>query len=304
MATGNKLENTIHKHHNSIIKIKDEKFSVDDIGTYDLVIYISQESFKCSAASEKLGRCVFFESFDFTKNLNTQEILDQCKIIFDDHHILQAGFWKTIRCVIGGEFFTLIPKDLFEKDNVNKLLALNFPDFDARSISSSYFNPNSGPVVSLFGIPKKFISFFSKYYPKKDIKYLHELTCTLEGIITTAVSGSSKPTISSFIHGKKISIIAVDKGKILFFNTFKFNNPEDAIYYVLSVMAQLKINSQNVKLALFGNIVRDSPLFSLASKYIDEVVLGERPKLFYFNYEFDEVPTQWHYETFCAYLCK
>ncbi len=304
MEIGNNLKETIQRHHRSATKIKDEKFNVEEIGDYDLVVSFSPENFKCAVVSQKLGRCVFFESFDFTKSLDKENVLEQCKIIFEEHHVLQAGFWKTVRCVVSDEFFMLIPKEFFVEKKAALLLSYNYPDFDARSKDTSFFNPNSGPVVSIYSVPKKLHTFLKKYYPKIEIQFLHELTCTLEGIINSAVSGPEKPSISAYVHNNQITIIGVFRGKIKFFNTFIFHDPQDAIYYILSVMEQLDIRGEKSQIDYYGSITSDSALFKMSEKYVNHVRLGERPKLFYYNFEFDEMPAQWHFETFSAYLCK
>ncbi|MEQ8359723.1 MAG: DUF3822 family protein [Cytophagales bacterium] len=297
------MKDTIQKNHRSTQRIKDEKFNVEDIGSYDLVLYLSSKHFKCSAASEKLGRCVFFESFDFTKTLDQDAILNQLNLIFEEHHVLQAGFWNSVRCVLSEEFFTLVPKELFIEKKASKLLALNFSEFDARSKDTGFFKPNSGPAISVFSIPKKINTFLKKFYPKIKIQYLHELTSTLEGIISWG-AGRPKVEFSAYLHNQNITIVCTDKGKIRFFNTFKYDNPEDAIYYLLSVIQEFDIKASQASLSFYGDVVKDSAIIKSAQKYIGEVHLGERPKLFYFNYEFDEIPSQWHFETFCAYLCK
>lgn len=297
------MKSTIKKHYRSITRIKDEKFSVDDIGNYDLVLSFSPEHFKCAVTSEKLGRCVFFESFDFTISLDKTEVIEQCRLIFDEHEILQAGFWKSVRCVVSDEFFTLIPKELFLEKKASKVLDFCYPEIDSRSKEKAHFNPNSGPAASVFTVHKKLNSFLKKFYSKIEIQYLHELTSVLEGVVTSSGTGN-KPCLSAYIHGNRLTILALDNGRLRFFNNFDFNNPEDAVYYILSAMEKLDISGQRGKLVFYGDIIEKSPVFDTASKYVADVQLGKRPKVFYFNYEFDEIPQQWHFETFCAYLCK
>lgn len=297
------MKDTIQKNYKSTQRIKDEKFNVEEIGSYDLVLYLSSKNFKCAVASESLGRCVFFESFDFTKNLEQDAILEELKLIFEDHHILQAGFWNSVRTVLSEEFFTLIPKDFFIEKKASKVLSYNFNDFDGRSKDTGFFKPNSGPAISVFSITKKVNTFLNNYYPKIKIQYLHELTCTLEGIISW---GAARPKMefSAYLQDQNITVICTDKGKIKFFNTFRFEHPEDAIYYILSVMQEFDVKASDASVSFYGDVVKNSAIHKSAVKFIAEVNFGERPKLFYFNYEFDEIPSQWHFETFCAYLCK
>ena len=161
------MSKKVRKHQRSTAKIKDENFNIDDIETYDLVLYISHHTFKCSVISEKLGRCVYFENFEFTKSLDQDGILEQLGIIFDEHHLLQAGFWNTVRCVLSDEFFTLVPKDLFNEKRTSEILSFNYPDFDGRSNDGDFFKPNSGPAASVFSVPKKYNTFLKQFTRKR-----------------------------------------------------------------------------------------------------------------------------------------
>lgn len=297
------MKQNIEKHHRSTSKIKDEKFSVDNIGNYDLVLNLGAEQFKCAVIDEKLGRWVYFEVFDFTKVLNQEEILEQCKIIFDEHHILQAGFWKSVNCIVSSSYFTLLPKEFFDEKQSEDVLKVHFPKLNSKDFIFESHVPNSGPVAGLYYMPKSVHKFLDSFYPKIKIKYIHELSSVIEGLVNTAGS-KTQTQLSAFFHGKFVSIILIDQGKIQFFNTFTIHNPEDAVYYILSVMNSVNISGKEGSIEVYGEIEEKSELYRQLNRFIKEVRMGERPKLLYYNYEFDEIPVQRHFETFAAYLCK
>jgi hypothetical protein len=65
--------------------------------------------------------------------------------------------------------------------------------------------------------------------------------------------------------------IIIQNQKLLFFNSFDYQTPEDFIYYVLFTAEQLSLNPENFPLELIGNIDSESH-FKIAYKYIRNVL--------------------------------
>jgi hypothetical protein len=78
-------------------------------------------------------------------------------------------------------------------------------------------------------------------------------------------------------------IIVIQNQKLLLFNSFDYQTPEDFIYYVLFTAEQLSLNPENFPLELIGNI--DSEIFfKIAYKYIRNVSLMDVDDLRWNNY--------------------
>lgn len=297
------MKKTTQKHFRSVFKVKDEKFEVDKIGSYDLALYIGDKHFKSAVVSQKEARCVFFESFEFTKELKSSDKLEQIKLIFDEHEILQAGFWQSVRCVINSDFFTLLPVELFDSKKAESVLKYHYSDADDKKYSFHAYKPNSGPASSLFYLEKEVEGLISSYYPKIKVKYLHVLSCILEGILNSTTVNSDNQ-VYAYFKSDNVSIFIQNSGKLIFSNSFRFNAYEDAIYHILNAIRNSGLNLTDVSIEYYGDIMKSSDIIKKLSSFVSDIKEGERPKLFYYNFEFDEIPTQWHFETFCSYMCK
>jgi hypothetical protein len=80
-----------------------------------------------------------------------------------------------------------------------------------------------------------------------------------------------------FIHFRHnhFEIVVIQNQKLLLFNSFEYNTPDDFIYYLLFTAEQLHLNPESLKLFLLGDIQEESELFKKAYRYIRNVSLYE-----------------------------
>ena len=99
------------------------------------------------------------------------------------------------------------------------------------------------------------------------------------------------------INTGHIEIIVVQNQKLLLFNSFDYNTPEDFLYYILFTAEQLNLNPENFPLELIGNINTESEYFKIAYKYIRNVSLIDVEDLRWNNY-FSEAENRNHFLLF------
>src|SRR4051812_4040366 len=105
--------------------IKDDNFNVDNISQYNLSLQVSNDLFRICITDTENNRCLFLEDYQLSSINHPQQLLDQLELIYDDHHVLQAGFWKSIKLGIKNKNFSLIPTPLFDKDYLKDYLNIN-----------------------------------------------------------------------------------------------------------------------------------------------------------------------------------
>ena len=102
-----------------------------------------------------------------------------------------------------------------------------------------------------------------------------------------------------FIHinSGHFEIIVIQNQKLLLFNSFYYNTPEDFIYYILFTAEQLNLNPENFPLELIGDIDAENDYFKIAYKYIRNVSLIDVEDLRWNNY-FSEAENRKHFTLF------
>ena len=103
--------------------------------------------------------------------------------------------------------------------------------------------------------------------------------------------------IFDHINSGHFEIIVVQNQKLLLFNSFDYNTPEDFLYYILFTAEQLSMNPENFTLELIGKIDTESDYFKIAYKYIRNVSLIDVEDFRGNNY-FSEVENRNHFILF------
>jgi len=74
---------------------------------------------------------------------------------------------------------------------------------------------------------------------------------------TNAIANSNPPAYNIYININKIqaAILYFAGGKIRFYNTFEFNNPDELAYYASLVTKELNLQPANINLVLSGDVI-------------------------------------------------
>jgi hypothetical protein len=137
-------------------------------------------------------------------------------------------------------------------------------------------------------------NFFIDQFGAFDYKHANSIL-----VSKLLVASKNKEDKKMFVHINKghFEIIVVQNQKLLLFNSFDYNTPEDFIYYVLFTAEQLNLNPENFLLELIGNITLESDYFKIAFQYIRNVSLIDVEDLRWNNY-FSEAENRNHFILF------
>ena len=85
-----------------------------------------------------------------------------------------------------------------------------------------------------------------------------------------------------FVHvsDTHFEIVVIQNQKLELYNSFEYKTPEDFIYYILFTAEQLHLNPESFKLELLGKIDTESPLYTIAYKYVRNVAMMDYSSVF------------------------
>lgn len=298
-----KILGTITKKFKLNQKVKDESFEVDHINQYCLSLEVGRDSFRMCIIDTERSRCLWLEDYRFSSIFFTEQLLDQLQLIYEDHHVLKAGFWKTVRVSVKNQLFTLIPGSLFKREQANDYLQLLREEPASAPEDIYSYRHASNDIVNVFTLESSIASWFKAVYPAHQVEFIHQASALIEGIIQN-VSSLYPSSMFAYVDGSYLTIVVVREKSLAFCNTFFFANTHDFIYYVMFVISELKLNPETIKLTLYGGLNHDSAIFNTLYKYIRHVVFGEKPKFLRFSYLFDEVLDHQYFNAYNISLCE
>ena len=286
-----------------INKIKDDTFNVDLISNYNLSLQINPDLFRICVTDSVKNRCLLLEDYSLNSSLDSDKILGQLQEIFEEHHILKAGFWKSVKLGFKTFNFVLVPNSLFDKEYGKDYLNLNGTIKSESCEEVQFYHQHSGDLVNIFSADKNLIEWFRLAYPAKPIKIFHHTSSFIEGLFLNRNHKEDK-SMFLYVESNLITIVIAKSKSLEFCNSFAFTTPDDFIYYVMFVIDQLKFNVELNTVTVWGDLLPDSPMYKKLFKYIRNVSFGTKPGSIYFGYNFDEIFDHNYFDLYSMHLCE
>jgi len=282
-----------------IKKIKDEKFDVDHLHQYALLIHLGVRDLQVGIIDDN-DRIVFFEDYIF-QNLNSSEDqLDLLQKLFESHHLLTAGFWKNVKFSIKNNKLVQVPESLFIEEAAAEYLKLN-AKFDPEKEFVMHCNNIRSSAVTVFALHKGIHQWILDLYKNSVVNFVHQSSSLIEGVTNDAHEGE-QPPLFIYIDRFKLHIISVKKNQLIYYNQFPIQQFSDYVKYIMLVLNAMQMDQQKSQIVLWGYIGKNSPHFIEFSKYIKNVSFGARPKYLKFGYLFDEVQDHHFYDLYSMHL--
>ena len=201
---------------------------------------------------------------DIKKNLKTEDFL---KDAFEKHPELSQPFDEVI-VIHSNTLATLVPEPLFDIDYLGSYLQYNTKVFDTDffafdTLDNYQINTVYIPYININNF---LIDRFGSF------EYKHSSSILVTKMLDMSKNKDEKKMIAH-LGSNHFELMVVQNQKLLFFNAFEYNTPEDFIYYILFTAEQLDLNPEYVVLELLGTISKDSDLFKIAYKFIRNVQL-------------------------------
>lgn len=283
-----------------IKKIKDERFDVDLISGYELLIHIGTRDLQVGVVDTREDRFLLLEDFVFPSLRSQAELHELLVQLFDDHDVLTAGFWKQITISIKNNRFVQVPETLFVEESRQEYLRLN-ARFDPQSDLIEATKSKRSGAITLFTLPRAFHEWFADLYPNVPVSYVHQSAVLIEGIAAISQQRKDNP-LYIYVDRFKLHIVAAREGKLIYYNQFVIKQFSEYIKYILLVMKTLNMTQETSQVVLWGYIGRNSPHYHEFYKYINNVAFGQRPRFLKFAYMFDEVQDHHFFDLFNMYL--
>lgn len=286
--------------YNIVTKIKDERFEIDNLHNYVLLIQIGYDNMQICIIDGTRNICLLLEDFKF-KASNQEELSGVIQKIFDEHSLLMAGFWKSVKLSFKNNKFTLVPSPLFLKDHVSDYLRLNC-EFDPKKEEVHFYKHISCNLINIFAINKPLLQWIKNTYPNLHVHYFHQSSSIIEGILQNK---DHMPSMSMFlVVENSVLHITVSKNKYLvYYNQFKVQSPADIVKYTMIVVKELRLDPNSLKVLVWGNIFTTSKGFKELYKYLRHISFGNKPNYLKFSYFFDELEDHQYFDVYNMYTC-
>lgn len=283
-----------------IKQIQDERFDVDQINQYDLLIHVGSRDLQVGVIDAAENKMLLIEDFVFPSLSSHEDLLKVLEQLFDDHALLKAAFWKSVKISIKNNKFIQVPEVLFVEESMAEYLRFNAPINPEKEEVQSVINKRSN-AATIFTFPKEMKDWFLTLYSADKVKFLHQSAVLIEGVTRVSATRKDNP-LYIFVDRFKLHIIYAKQGNLIYYNQFVIKQFAEYVKYIMLVMKTLNMSQETSQIVLWGYIGKNSPHYNEFYKYINNVVFGYRPKHIKFTYMFDELQDHHFFDLYSMQL--
>ncbi|WP_354680807.1 DUF3822 family protein [Mariniflexile fucanivorans] len=244
------------------------------LNNLELSIQISLSGLSFCILQRDTHTIINLKEVSFQKKLNPLEVLDYLKHLFNTENVTQHTY-NSITIIHDNELSTLVPKPLFNEECIADYLK-----FNSKILVSDFIAHDEVLVNDSVNVYVPYININNFIYDQFGaFTFKHVSTVLIEEILQLEKNAST-PKVYVNISKSHFEIIIVDNAKLILYNTFEYNTPEDFIYYVLFATEQLNLNPETFSLVFIGDVSKEDALYTIAYKYIRNISFGNRNETF------------------------
>lgn len=270
-----------------IKKVKDDRFDEELLHQYELLINTGPKDLQVGVVDCQDGKLLLLEDYALANVQSHAELLVTLKELFDNHYLLQAGFWKNVRIGIKNSKFCQVPAPLFEESKAATYLKFN-AHLDEENERVLFCESGKSDSVTVFAIQNDLHDWLIGFYGRTKHQFLHQSAALVEGVIEQSKSETDNP-LYVYVDRFKMHILSAQNGKLIYYNQFAIKQFPDYVKYIMIALKGLSMDQQTCRIVLWGYIGKNSPHYQEFIKYVRNVSFGQRPHHLKFSYLFDEV---------------
>jgi len=230
-----------------------------------LIISVSLQELTIYLKSSSNNELVHSFNSKFSGNISTDVLLNNVKkslLEFDLKNVLD------VKLIINNKLYVLVPNEIFNKNLSLEYLKFNteilnndtseiddLSEINAKNIYVPYMNINNY-LIDTFG------TFEFYHYSTLFIKNVYKkIDC--ENCVSFYAS----------VRHNVLNLVVFKGYKLIYSNTFDYQNKEDLLYYILFVKKQVKDVNSKTKITFYKEDNLKSNEFEYLKKFIKDVVI-------------------------------
>ena len=249
----------------------DKSFSDSKTNEYQVFLQLSKNGLSYTVFNNQSNTFIGFENYIFNEVYNDYSILNPLKEFLEQAPLLKKTFNKVIVSYVNNRA-TLIPKPIYQDSELKSYHQFNFAAQEEDVFRSDYLINVS--AYNVYSIPDYIIGAFDKI---ENTVFHHFSTALIEASLLYAKKSKALSVVDVHVLPNSFQIVVIKNQTLSLYNSFNYQTSEDFIYYLLFVLNQLNIKSDEATIRLTGEVDKSSAIYDMLYKYIHTIDFCETP---------------------------
>lgn len=252
--------------------------SLNKYNSKALSIQISLSGLSFCILNRQSNSIEYLKSVPFDKKATPFDVLERLITTLDTNTIFEQKF-QSVLLIYQNELSICVPKPLFNEDN-----SADYLKFNAKILNTDFIAYDDILANNSVNVFVPYVNINNYIFDRFGVfEYKHASTVLIQTLLQKETK-SKNAILYINVGNNQFEIIAVDKGELMFYNSFEHQTKEDFIYFILFAVEQLQLNPETVPIKLMGDISKNDEYFEILYKYIRFVEFMEP----FHNYKFVE----------------
>lgn len=268
------------------LKTIQKNSSLNKHNSKGLSIQISLNGLSFCILNRKTKTVEHLKSLVFKKKATPFETLERLTTVLNTNTIFEQNF-ESILVIHQNELSTSVPKPLFKEDH-----AADYLKFNAKILNTDFIAFDEIPANNSINVFVPYVNINNYIFDQfGEFEYKHASTVLIQSLLQRE-NDSKQPILYVNVGKNQFELVAIDKGNLVFYNSFAYQTKEDFIYFILFTIEQLKLDPETILLTLIGEISKDDEFYEIVYKYIRFVDFMESDH--HFKFEEKQMPKTSH----------
>ena len=244
------------------VALFNETFSIAKTSTYHLSLQLAHKFYSYCIVDSIRNRYVAIKHYVFESDFIGKTYTEKVNFMLKNDAFLNKNY-KRVDFSFVTNRATLVPFQLFDKENLRNYFTFNQQLFDYEEI---HFNKiESAEANNIFAIPSEITTLLVNRFP--EIKFYHQATPFISNSIRIVNELSIKGQyIQVNINPDFFEIIVIIHGKLILYNSFIYQTHSDIVYFILNILNQLNLKIELSEIYISGDIEKKSDFTDLLKK--------------------------------------
>jgi len=189
------------------------------------------------------------------------------ELLFELAAVLDQPEWNRsytqVDLIYATDTATVVPSPLFNPNKSSEYLK-----FNTRILDGDFVEFDRIEALDLVVVHVPFVNINNYIFDRcGSFSYYHATTLLL-GQLVPVSRQQDGPKAYVHVLPELFHCILMDKGKVMLVNQFRYQTPEDFLYYLLFCFEQQQLDPNTVETVLMGAVEMDDPLYEIAYRYI------------------------------------
>jgi hypothetical protein len=274
----------MNREHKVILFLKEKNFVLIESPEKELYISISYQNIKYTVVQN--DKVEVLQDYYYYKPIEKEKESEYLKELAQEDEILREKNWKSVLILSFPTPFTLIPKELFEANEIKKYLS--FVDNSLKNDFVTYQEQTILEAFNVFSIKQNFRNECLEIYPQA--QFTHITKAFIDLLLKNITFDNKDLNTHIFVAEDYLLLVIIEEGNLIFSNVFFHKTAQDFLYYVLFVLDDLRIDRQLTTIKLYGQINQVAEIYRLLSLYVNKLMLADKITTVELQEPFNNIP--------------